>query len=104
MSEWMLVQESPTPGREYPARAGVTLGREGCDVALADPEVSRRHAALKESGAGIAIEDLGSTNGTFVNEARITGTVALNDGDTVRIGDTVLRLRVAAAATRPPAA
>jgi hypothetical protein len=103
MSDSVLVQESPPPGREYPARAGVTLGREGCDVVLADPEVSRRHAALRESGKGIAIEDLGSTNGTFVNEARITGTVALNDGDTIRLGDTVLRLRVAAAAARPDA-
>jgi hypothetical protein len=100
MSESVLIQESPTPGREYPARAGVTLGREGCDVVLTDPEVSRRHAALRESESGIAIEDLGSTNGTFVNESRITGMVALSDGDTIRLGDTVLRLRVAAAATR----
>src|SRR3954454_1010589 len=99
----MLIQESPTAGPEFPARAGVSLGREGCDVVLHDPEVSRRHAALRESASGLAIEDLGSTNGTFVNEVRVTGVVALNDGDKLRLGDTVLRLKLGVAEPARPA-
>src|SRR4029079_91479 len=70
VSESVFVQEAPTSGQEFAARPGVTFGREGCDVVLSDPEVSRRHAVLRESETGLAIEDLGSTNGTYVNDER----------------------------------
>ena len=69
---------------------GTTVGREGCDIVLADPEVSRRHAAFRQVDGGIGIEDLGSTNGTFVNDprGRYPGSRA---GDRVRFGNTVWR-------------
>src|SRR2546423_3514337 len=89
-------------GREQTLDAGATLGREGCDVNLMDPEVSRRHAAIRSEGGSLAIEDLGSTNGTFVNGERITVVTVLRHGDSVRLGDTVLTIRsTAAAAARP---
>ncbi|MEA2450404.1 MAG: hypothetical protein QOG63_2336 [Thermoleophilaceae bacterium] len=78
------------------ATPDAVIGREGVEIVLADPEVSRRHAAIRVQGDSVSIEDLGSTNGTFVNDRRIQGTVALNDGDTVRFGNTVWRLRVSA--------
>ncbi len=80
-------------GREVEAAPDAVIGREGTDIVLADPEVSRRHAAIRTHGDGIAIEDLGSTNGTFVNGRQITRPLQLEVDDTVRIGDTELRYR-----------
>src|SRR3954452_13617236 len=85
-------------GREQNLSAGATIGREGCDVNLMDPEVSRRHATIRDQGGSLAIEDLGSTNGTFVNGTRITAVTVLNDGDEVRLGNTVWSIRGAARA------
>src|SRR3954447_17080644 len=85
-------------GREQILSAGSTIGREGCDVNLMDPEVSRRHATIRDQGGSLGIEDLGSTNGTFVNGTRITAVTVLNDGDEVRLGNTVWSIRGAAAA------
>jgi S-DNA-T family DNA segregation ATPase FtsK/SpoIIIE len=49
----------------------VTIGRSGCDVVLDDPELSRRHAKIRIQGSLATLEDLGSTNGTFVGNERI---------------------------------
>jgi pSer/pThr/pTyr-binding forkhead associated (FHA) protein len=84
-------EERPAAGRMLPLRAG-TIGREGCDVNLADPEVSRRHAAIHandDDGRGPAIEDLGSRNGTWVNDRRIEEPTPLSPGDVVKLGNTV---------------
>jgi len=45
----------------------VAIGRQDADLVLQDPEVSRRHALLRRSGKTVVVEDLDSTNGTFVN-------------------------------------
>src|SRR3954447_5750006 len=84
-------------GREQILSAGSTIGREGCDVNLMDPEVSRRHATIRDQGGSLAIEDLGSTNGTFVNGTRITAVTVLKDGDEVRLGHTGRSIRGASA-------
>lgn len=95
----ILVQQKPVEGREEAVEDGTTLGREGCDVNLPDPEVSRRHAAIRAAAGGsFAIEDLGSSNGTFVNGERVRGVTALRDGDSVRLGNTLWSVRSAAAA------
>src|SRR3954451_10744754 len=85
-------------GREQTLEPGATIGREGCDVNLMDPEVSRHHAAIRDQGGSLAIEDLGSTNGTFVNGTRITAVTVLKPGDEVRLGNTVWSLRSSAPA------
>jgi S1-C subfamily serine protease len=62
-----------------------------CELTLADGEASRRHALLRPQADGtVVLEDLGSTNGTFVNGRRISGPVTLRGGERVRIGDTEL--------------
>jgi hypothetical protein len=94
----VFVEQRPMEGREIEATPDAVIGREGTDVVVADPEVSRRHAVIRVHGDSVSIEDLGSTNGTYVNDGRIQGTVALSDGDTVRFGNTVWRLRVTAVA------
>jgi hypothetical protein len=66
-------------------KACTTIGREGdCDICLDRPTVSRRHAQVVEEGDGFALEDLGSTNGTFVNGERVQKAV-LRHGDRIRV-------------------
>lgn len=63
------------------------IGRGGgCDYDAGDLTVSREHAALRHEGDGWAIEDLGSSNGTFVNEWRVRGRERVEPGDAVRLG------------------
>jgi hypothetical protein len=69
----------------------IVIGREeGMDIALQDPESSRRHALVSWRGGQFVIEDLGSTNGTFVNGVQITAPQVLNPGDSIGIGQTAL--------------
>ncbi len=98
MSKLVFVESTPIHGREVPVLAGTTVGRDDCDVVLTDPEVSRRHAVLVASSDGLAIEDLGSTNGTWVNGQRIARPEPIRAGDEVRFGNTVWHVRAAAAA------
>lgn len=62
------------------------------DVVVADPHLSRRHIELWLDPEGATVLDLGSTNGTWLNDRRITGVERLADGDVIRIGRTELRL------------
>ncbi len=69
------------------------IGREpSCDLQLEQDLVSRRHARLRESDEGLVIEDLGSTNGVFVNERRIREPTLLAHGDTIAIGTEMLEI------------
>jgi pSer/pThr/pTyr-binding forkhead associated (FHA) protein len=63
-----------------------------CQVILDDDYVSTRHARVVAGENGIYLEDLGSTNGTYVNGIRITVPTTITLADTVRIGKTVLKL------------
>jgi Protein of unknown function (DUF3662)/Inner membrane component of T3SS, cytoplasmic domain len=69
----------------------VTVGRApDCDLVLGDPTVSKHHFELRPRGTDVVLVDLGSTNGTRVNDARVRDQV-LADGDQIRVGATVLR-------------
>ena len=68
-------------------REETTVGRSpDCDIFLDDVTVSRRHAVVRRTGAGLEIEDLGSLNGTFLNRKRIESAARLSDGDELQIG------------------
>src|ERR687892_267511 len=95
----VLIREQAGGESEHPLGRELTLGREDTDVVLDDPGVSRRHAALRLEGDGVVVEDLGSSNGTFVNGRRIDGPVEIGEGDDVRRGATEIGVRGAAAAT-----
>lgn len=88
----LTMQQGPTPGKSYEITKDVmTLGRDvSNDIVINDAEISRHHARFTRQGDGYAVEDLGSTNGTFVNGMRLTGPRALSQGDVLAMGETVL--------------
>jgi DNA-binding winged helix-turn-helix (wHTH) protein len=73
------------------------IGRDpNCGVWLDGPGVSRQHARIQinKSSPGALLEDLGSTNGTFLGNARVSGPQGLKDGDTIQLGSVELTFRV----------
>ncbi|MEI2699545.1 MAG: DUF3662 and FHA domain-containing protein [Microthrixaceae bacterium] len=83
----------PTGDRVPLGEYVVSVGRASdCTIVLADPNVSRRHAEIRPSGDGFVVVDLGSTNGTKVNDARV-GEHQLREGDEVRFGNTVMHFQ-----------
>jgi predicted component of type VI protein secretion system len=96
----LVMQSGPTPGLEVTLELrSLLLGRDPqADIVINDPEVSRSHARLIAGREGYTIEDLGSTNGTFINEQRVSVAAPLNPGDAVRLGDMVVLIYKAQAA------
>ncbi len=86
-----LVQIGAQPQRNYPIERETTIaGREAInDLVLNDAEVSRRHTRVIRDADGYYVEDLGSTNGTFVNGKRVTVPTLLYNGDIVELGKSV---------------
>jgi predicted component of type VI protein secretion system len=89
---WLV---GPTSRTAVPPGHSV-IGRDGDDVlAIDSPTISRRHARLEVSDGTATVEDLGSKNGTFVNEERVANMKRLNEGDTLRVGSIVFTFRFA---------
>ena len=88
----VVVKTGPQAGLRAELHVEVIIGRQDGDLVLQDPEVSRRHAVLRRSGGSVVVEDLHSTNGTFVNRERIRNPVAVGPGDEVRVGQTTLEI------------
>jgi pSer/pThr/pTyr-binding forkhead associated (FHA) protein len=90
------------PGRAPVARGerigvvgGASVGRAaGNDVRFDEDSVSSRHALISVTGGRWWLEDLGSTNGSFVNDARVTGRAPLRNGDVVQVGLVSVRFLV----------
>jgi hypothetical protein len=79
-------------GEAFGIGPGLVIGRAlACEVTIEDSYASGRHARLYDRDGHVYIEDLNSTNGTYVNGARLSAQQLLRPGDTVRIGDTELR-------------
>jgi len=93
MAHFQLVMRSgPTPGATFALEGDqLTVGRDSSNgVAINDGEVSRHHARLSFQGGKYVVEDLGSTNGTFVNGQRVTGPVVLKPGDVLSFGEQIV--------------
>jgi hypothetical protein len=74
-------------GLAYDLSHGATLGRGDVEIQLDDPFASSQHARITRQGRALVIEDLGSTNGTYLNDEPLNGPQPLHDGDRIRIGD-----------------
>jgi len=72
-------------------KASVILGRQGTDVSLNDPEVSRQHCLLEVKDTYINLRDLDSTNGTFFEDERVRAAM-LQDGGEFRVGNSLIRV------------
>jgi hypothetical protein len=101
MAQFQFVMRSgPTPGVTFPLEGDqLTIGRDSTNgVAINDAEISRKHARLMFQGGKYVLEDLGSTNGTFVNGQRLAGPVVLKAGDVVSLGEQIVLMYDAIAA------
>jgi FHA domain len=94
----LVVEQGPEPEQIFElSNSSQTIGRSANNgIVINDAEISRRHSQVMPQGDGYLVEDMGSTNGTFVNGIRLNQPMALKHGDTVELGDTV-RLRYWAA-------
>lgn len=82
----------PLAGMAYPLVGMMEIGREGTGITLAaDVQASRRHAMITPTQAGMQLQDLGSTNGTYVNGVKVT-TALLRMGDIIKIGSSEFRV------------
>ncbi|MBE1484750.1 FHA domain-containing protein [Plantactinospora soyae] len=89
----LTVTSGPLQGASFRLRPGLRqIGREdGVDVLLDDPKVSRRHATVELVDGRVLLTDTGSTNGTWLNDRRLSGLTELHDGDRLRLGHVELR-------------
>lgn len=87
-----VMRSGPTPGATYSLEGDqLIIGRDSSSaVAINDAEVSRKHARLNFQGGKYVIEDLGSTNGTFVNGQRLASPAVLKSGDVVSLGEQIV--------------
>jgi hypothetical protein len=87
-----VMHSGPNTGKIYPLEAPeIIIGRDASNViAINDAEVSRKHAKLILQNSVYVIQDLGSTNGTFINGQRITTSQELKPGDTVTLGENIV--------------
>ncbi|MDQ3986805.1 MAG: FHA domain-containing protein [Actinomycetota bacterium] len=90
----VVVEGNAHKGKGFTLGDELTVGRsDKCDLVLDDAYVSQMHARIFSRGESFVLEDMGSTNGTYLNQRRITSPVELQRGDRVKIGKTVLEMR-----------
>ena len=90
----LMVSSDGQKPRSVRLDASTTIGRSvECELRLEDTFVSQQHARIFDRGGNWYVEDLGSTNGTFVNEQKLVAPAMLSPGDKIRIGTTIVELR-----------
>jgi hypothetical protein len=86
----LRVVSGPAAGRTVDIEEEIVIGREDTDFEIDDPELSRRHVVVRRFANRLQVEDLGSTNGTYVDGARIAEPTLLGGGAQIKIGTTVI--------------
>ena len=88
-----ILEPDKLKGRTYDVAGELTIGRAaGCQIPLDDSYVSQLHARVFRRDGDLLVEDLGSTNGTYLNRKKVDGPVPLRRGDRLQIGRKVLEL------------
>ena len=89
-----VIEPPETKGQSYDLVDELTVGRAGgCQITLDDTYVSQLHARVFRRDGQLYVEDLGSTNGTFLNRKKVTAPIAIRKGDRLQIGKTVMELQ-----------
>jgi pSer/pThr/pTyr-binding forkhead associated (FHA) protein len=89
----VVVEPAEQRGRSFPLGAEVTVGRAaGCQITIDDTYASQIHARVFQRDGQFLVEDLGSTNGTYLNRHKVSGPMLVHSGDRLQIGNTVLEL------------
>ncbi len=89
----LLADDGSSESRLFIDRSGITAGRQG-DLKIQHASVSKKHAAFHLKGGTLLVEDLGSTNGTWINRERISSVRELKSGDTLHLGAVEFRVRL----------
>jgi pSer/pThr/pTyr-binding forkhead associated (FHA) protein len=93
-TQLVVVEPAEHRGRAYPIGQEATLGRAaGCQITVDDSFVSQLHARVFARDGRFLVEDLGSTNGTYLNRQKVAGPMVIARGDRMQVGNTVLELR-----------
>ena len=90
----LMMRSGPTPGASFTLEGDqIDVGRDSTnEIVINDAEISRRHARLTFQGGKYVLEDLGSTNGTFVNGQRLAGPRVLKSGEVVSFGEQIVMI------------
>ncbi len=90
----LVFLSGPRAGEVVPVTRNLLAGRSpDCSLEVPDPNASRKHTQILFDGTSISAADNGSSNGTYVNDVRLTAAVVLRHGDVVRLGETKLRIQ-----------
>jgi pSer/pThr/pTyr-binding forkhead associated (FHA) protein len=89
----VVIEPAALKGRSFPVAGQLTIGRAAnCQITVDDTFVSQMHARVYPYDGQTVVEDLGSTNGTYLNRNRLGGAMVMQPGDRLQVGNTVLEL------------
>ena len=89
----VVVEPAAQKGKSYPLADELTVGRAaGCHITVDDTYVSQNHSRVFRQNGRLMVEDLGSTNGTYLNGTKVSGSMVMQRGDRLKVGNTVLEL------------
>ena len=90
----VVVEPDDQRGRAFDLVEEMTVGRAaGCQIVLDDTYVSQLHTRIFQRDGQLMVDDLGSTNGTYLNNRKVSGPMMMNRGDKLRVGKTVMELQ-----------
>lgn len=90
----LIVEPVAAAGQRFAVSGTLSIGRAaGCEITLDDTFISQVHARVSMGQSGVVVEDLGSTNGTYLNRKKVTAPVVVQSGDVIQVGSTVLELQ-----------
>ena len=99
------IVEGPGAGTQFDVSRPLVIGRDDtADLVIEDSQASRRHARIEPTAHGAIVEDLQSTNGTFINDSELHGRAELGPDDELLIGVTVMQVRTPQQVQRQPSA
>lgn len=89
----VIIEPPVLAGQQFEVTGAMTIGRgAGCHLVLDDTYLSQRHAQVSPGDGGVVIEDLGSTNGTYINQQLVTAPVLGRPGDRIQFGGVVMEI------------